>query len=50
VTRNVTGLTAQDVADIEGNWSLTGTMVKEAVRAHHGFSWGALSEFVGTGR
>ena len=43
------GLTKQDVAEIAGNWSLTGDKVKAAVLAHGGFAWGAYSMFVGTG-
>ncbi len=43
------GLSKQDVADITGNWSLTGAIAKNAVLLNGGFSWGALSLFVGTG-
>lgn len=43
------GLTAQDVADITGNWSLTKAQAKAAVLANKGFLWGSYSMFVGTG-
>jgi hypothetical protein len=43
------GLSKQDVADITGNWTLTGQQAKAEVLAHGGFTWGAESLFVGTG-
>ena len=42
------GLTAEDVADITSNWSMTADMAKQAVLDNGGFTWGASSLFVGT--
>ena len=43
------GLSAQDVADIQGNWSQTAAAAEQAVLSHKGFTWGASSLFTGTG-
>jgi hypothetical protein len=43
------GLSAQDVIDIHGNWSVTSDAAKAAVLAHGGATWGASSIFRGTG-
>jgi len=43
------GLTAQDVAEITGNWSITKQQAQTAVLANKGFLWGSYSMFVSTG-
>eukprot|EP00937_MAST-01D_sp_MAST-1D-sp2_P007094 g7094.t1 len=43
------GLSAQDVRDITGNWTVTAAAAQRAVLDHGGFTWGASTLFVGTG-
>ena len=43
------GLTAQDVRNIAGNWSVTSAEAEAAVLSHGGATWGASSIFRGTG-